>query len=479
MKLFIVAISVICLISCAPKDEEAGTSSTTTERKTAFLELNLDAKILRFLETPNSTFAANIAAEMGQTGNRLWAPWLMDVLQLGFSSETILTSTRALQDITGIESSGNVADDAVLYGSWIRSEALEPRSDYKQWKLAFLGALDPSYPKYLQNINDLGVLAGIRWGGVRRGGIPELNYPEHVKAREAKFLTPDELVIGVIVNETPIAYPLRFINHHELVNDVVDDTPLTLGYCSLCRSGVVYLTELTEEILTFQTSGLLIDSNKIMVDNNTDSLWQHLRGESISGPMTGTKLDSLSSVSTTWSSWTRKHPDSLTIATPETTWFANQPERKPIAYDYTPNAAYKRYYAQKDLWFPTLTTPTTLLDLKEEVVGVSLPNSQLAIPINKLDDLPIVEHFGAHTLLVVPSQGGARVYKADRTRPLDQIAVEQTQEKWNEASVSIALRNTSGQKITFKRLNTRQMFWFAWYALHPETVIWDPTPESN
>ena len=128
--------------------------------------------------------------------------------------------------------------------------------------------------------------------GAELGEAAYLNSnPEHVNVNAAHFLQPDELVIGAVINTTPIAYPLRFINHHELLNDVVDDVPQSSpGYCSLCRTGIVYLTELPEDVLKFQTSGLLIDSNKIMVDNNTDSLWRHIHGDAIAGPKSGTTL---------------------------------------------------------------------------------------------------------------------------------------------------------------------------------------------
>ena len=128
----------------------------------AFLDLDLDGKQKRFLEAPNSTLAANIASEMGQTGDPRWTPWLIDVLKLGFSSETTRTATRALADLSGLSSTGNAAD-FVKYGSWVRDQQFDLGPEY-EWKLAFLGALDPSYPTLVKDIESLELLSYIQWG---------------------------------------------------------------------------------------------------------------------------------------------------------------------------------------------------------------------------------------------------------------------------------------------------------------------------
>ena len=464
-----------------PAEGSALPTSTTPSNQVAFLDLDLDGKISRFLEAPNSTLAANIASEMGQTGDPRWTPWLIDVLKLGFSSETTWTATRALADLSGLSSTGNAADDFVKYGSWVRDQQFDLGPEYREWKLAFLGALDPSYPTLVKDIESLELLSYIQWGGVRRGGIPELNNPEHVNANAAHFLQPDELVIGAVINTTPIAYPLRFINHHELLNDVVDDVPITLGYCSLCRTGIVYLTELPEDVLKFQTSGLLIDSNKIMVDNNTDSLWRHIHGDAIAGPKSGTTLTAAPSVTTTWSSWVEKHPTSLTISTPDTTWFPGQPERQPITYDYTPSSAYQRYYSEEDLWFPAPTAPTTALGLKDEVVGIALEDLELAIPVEDLGSVPFVVNTSESTLLILPTGAGARVYKSSEVPTPDLLDLDTIGTQWTETHVAVPLQHTPQQTVLFERVPSTQMFWFAWHALHPDTRIQEksPTHERN
>ena len=49
--------------------------------------------------------------------------------------------------------------------------------------------------------------------------------PKSVSAQEAR-LEDDELVLGLVVEGQPIAYPIRYLSMFEVVNDRVGDTPV-------------------------------------------------------------------------------------------------------------------------------------------------------------------------------------------------------------------------------------------------------------
>lgn len=61
--------------------------------------------------------------------------------------------------------------------------------------------------------------------------------------------------------------------------------------------------------LTFGVSGMLWRSSLIMFDRETRSLWSHITGEAVAGPLQGTKLTKLPAVHTTWGFWRGNHPD--------------------------------------------------------------------------------------------------------------------------------------------------------------------------
>lgn len=452
-----------------------------TEDGRPFLELTLLEKIDEFLELPNTAFAANIAGEMGLSGEQRWVPWILDIMRFGGTQNVNATSMRALETITGVESSGDFNADYVRYGSWYRTHGIDPGEGYEEYKRVLYAYVAYEYDEILAQVTDRVTLGAIQWGGVRRGGIPELNSPERLTPTQADFMTDDELVLGFVIGGEAGAYPVRFLARHELANDVVGGVPVALGYCTLCLTALMFDRRLPNgDVLTFQTSGLLMDSNKIMIDNETESLWNHLSGTAFAGPLAGTKLEQFPVATTRWSDWLADHPDTFTLDTPPPTFFPELPERPPIAYDYTPGAAYRSYYSSEDLWFPTFETPD-VFELKDEVVTVDRGDHALALGLAALEGLaPFVYVLGDEPLVIVPNQGGARVYSAAE---LDEPAID-----WRGIpAVTVApggvlhdrlqlraVGRFTGLSLELPRIVSSQSFWFAWYGLHPDTEVWPP-----
>ena len=106
-------------------------------------------------------------------------------------------------------------------------------------------------------------------------------------ASAASYLNPDDPVFGVEINGDARAYPLRIANWHEMVNDVVGGVPVSLAYCTLCGSGILFDGRVAgrAEPFTFGSSGLLYRSNKLMYDRQTDSLWEQLAGHPVTGSL--------------------------------------------------------------------------------------------------------------------------------------------------------------------------------------------------
>ena len=67
-------------------------------------------------------------------------------------------------------------------------------------------------------------------GGPPKDGIPALLKPKFVEVENADFLSPEDQVIGVILNGQPKAYPIKILNWHEVVNDYVGGQPLAVTF---------------------------------------------------------------------------------------------------------------------------------------------------------------------------------------------------------------------------------------------------------
>ncbi|HEX2222919.1 MAG TPA: DUF3179 domain-containing (seleno)protein, partial [Thermoanaerobaculia bacterium] len=225
-----------------------------------------------------------------------------------------------LQALTGERPGERYHDWVELLG---RRPDLVPKEGYLEWKAELLARIDPRYPKILYP----GAPARLRpeevvWGGVKIEGIPALDRPAAVPAGspEARYLADSELVFGVHAGGAARAYPLRILDWHEMVNDEVGGEPVTISYCTLCRSAVLYSTRTPAGgAYTFGTSGLLYRSNKLMVDRQTLTLWNNLTGEPVLGRLARSpvRLPVLPLTRTTWKDWRTRHPRTTVLALDE------------------------------------------------------------------------------------------------------------------------------------------------------------------
>jgi len=161
-----------------------------------------------------------------QRGERTAVPGLIDILVFDLFLDSSVTN--ALNRLTG-QAFGH---DWRLWVEWLAErEDLRPHRDYAAWKGALLQRIDPAFGEFLYaGVKHRARLEEIQWGGVRKDGIPALTNPRHVPAGAATYLTPDELVLGLVVRGDARAYPLRIMDWHEMANDVVGGVPISIAY---------------------------------------------------------------------------------------------------------------------------------------------------------------------------------------------------------------------------------------------------------
>ena len=152
-------------------------------------------------------------------------------------------------------------------------------------------------------------LADILSGGPPKDGIPSIDKPRTVAIAEAGNLTDTEPVIGLVLNGKARAYPLRIMIWHEIVNDELGGVPVTVTYCPLCNSSIVFDRRLGGKILDFGTTGKLRYSDLVMYDRQTESWWQQFLGEGIVGEMTGQRLKIIPSRLESFADFKKRAPD--------------------------------------------------------------------------------------------------------------------------------------------------------------------------
>ena len=247
----------------------------------------------------------------------------------------------------------------------------------------------------------------IMWGGVRVDGIPPLEFPTQIFAEEAaEWINDMDVVVGVEIDGDARAYPIRIIAWHEMVNDTIGGVPVSLAYCTLCGSPILFDGRVGAEVYRFGTSGLLYRSNKLMYDRNTRTLWNQFSGKPAWGPLVGEdiRLKVLPVVVTTWGKWFARHPDT-TVLSIETGF----------ARDYGSGVAYNEYFNSPLTWF-NVPVEDERLAQKDNVYAVRVGDALTAYPIQLLAErMFAVDEVGGLSIVVVATADGegGRAYESD------------------------------------------------------------------
>jgi hypothetical protein len=361
--------------------------------------------------------------------------------------------------------------DVDAWRRWVWSLPYEPHADYGPFKGALYARLDPAFAEFFRAPAKTTIrLDEVQWGGVRVNGIPPLDHPAHVAAADADYLDDGNVVFGVFVDGEARAYPQRILAWHELALDRVGKHELTIVYCTLCGTVIPFDSVVGGQLRKFGTSGLLYQSNKLMFDLKTKSLWSSISGTPVVGPLVGSGLTlaAFPVVTTTWGEWRRRHPDTSVLSLD--TGFAR---------DYSEGAAYRQYFATDNLMFD-VSRHDRVLPNKAEVLVLRLANADgtpkpVAISAEFLrEHRSYVVDVARPPLVVITSAAGAnRVYEAGGHRfaePDDDTRVrDENGRAWIVDEDALIATFDPSQRL--RRVPAHRAFWFGWYAQEPDTLL--------
>lgn len=269
----------------------------------------------------------------------------------------------------------------------------------------------------------------IEGGGPPRDGIPAIDRPRFIPAERAGFLKDSGRVLGLSRANVARAYPIPILNWHEIVNDEINGEPIAVTYCPLCGTGVAYRAEVDGRPLTFGVSGLLYNSDVLLYDRETESLWSQILAQAVAGPLKGKRLEMIPLTHTSWSDWRRRHPDTLVLSTD--TGHPRDYTRDPYAGYETSSAIWFKVAHQDGRYHP-----------KELVIGVEVDGRFKAYPFAEL-------------------VRGPREFR-------DTVGDRPVVVRFNPEHRTGAVYDSNGQPIP-----SIIAYWFAWYAFHPETDVFE------
>jgi hypothetical protein len=284
-------------------------------------------------------------------------------------------------------------------------------------------------------------------------------------------LDDDDRVIGVAFDGEARAYPLPVLNWHEVVNDDFAG-PLLVTYCPLCGSGVTAERRVDGQVTTFGVSGYLWNSDLVMYDELTESLWSQVLGTAVQGPQTGTALSLLPSTLTTWGEWRGEHPATRVLLPPPASDTVTG--RSTRNYDSNP---YVGYEDSTTIGIGPGGSGDGRLHPKAMVIGVATDAVARAYPLetvqgrggvvnDRVGDLPVVVAAADGSLVAYDR----RVEGTRLTFERDGDALVAGGSRWGV--VSGRARDGTYEGARLRQANDRSpMFWFSWAEFFPETEI--------
>jgi hypothetical protein len=323
-------------------------------------------------------------------------------------------------------------------------------------------------------------------GGVPKDGIPAIDDPTFVSVEAADDWIEDvEPVIQVQTANAVKAYPLQILTWHEIVNDTVGDTPLSITFCPLCNTAIVFERSLPEQeaVLDFGTSGRLRFSNLIMYDRQTETWWQQATGEAIAGELTGSQLAFHPAQIVSWEDFKVHHAEGQVLS--RDTGYGR-------SYGQNPYAGYDSIN-QSPFLYEGPETPDTLPPMAR-VLAVESGDETVAYPFAELQQEQVVNDTVGTTAIVLFWQAGTasalddQVLAAGRDvgtanayrRTVDgqeltfrsadgQFVDEQTESVWNAQGEALRGELAGTRLEPVVAINH---FWFSWAAFKPETRVY-------
>ena len=320
-------------------------------------------------------------------------------------------------------------------------------------------------------------------GGPPRDGIPSIDNPQFVNPSQAEaWLAGNEPIIALEINGDARAYPLQILTWHEIVNDTVGDVPVTVTFCPLCNSAITFDRRVNDMVFEFGTSGLLRNSDLVMYDRTTETLWQQFTGEGIVGDLAGEHMEFIPASLVSFADFKAAHPDGLVLS--RETGFNRR-------YGENPYVGYDTIGSNPFLFSGPVDGRLTAM---ERVVTVSLAGIDVAYPLSILAEAGVINDTQAGLDLVVFHQPGTSSALGSRViaeaedvgatgaferklndqtltfqRDGDKIADVETGSTWNILGQAVG-GPLSGKQLT--PVVHADHFWFSWAAFKPDTLIY-------
>ncbi len=318
-----------------------------------------------------------------------------------------------------------------------------------------------------------------------RDAIPPIDTPRFEPIAAADWLDENEPGALVTVEGEVRFYALSILTRHEIVNDRFGDVPVAVTFCPLCNTAISFDRRLDGEVLRLGVSGLLRNSDLVMWDEATTSLWQQVTGDAIVGEHAGARLDPVPTAIVSYGEALADFPDALSLA--RETGF-------PIDYGANPYVGYSSsevpflFDGEPDPRYPALSRvvgvtvdapggervekayPFAVLEA-ERAVNDELGSTPIAVfwggsTTDALDANQIAQSDAIGSAIAYDRRVGEEVLTFEPAA--DRFVDDETGSTWTLLGRAIE-GPLAGEQLDL--VTHRNEFWFAWAAFFPDAPV--------
>jgi Protein of unknown function (DUF3179) len=331
--------------------------------------------------------------------------------------------------------------------------------------LGFLKAFqsDYKYAKYLSSLV-LALVMGVSYATNYQMAADEMFLkPTQLILKDAAQSTvkTDKLIIGITLNGQAKAYPIQYMGYHHQVLDSIDNQPIMVTYCTVCRTGRVFQPIVNGKTAQFRLVGM-DHFNALFEDKTTKSWWQQATGTAITGTLKGQALPEIYSQQMALKQWLLLHPNSQIMQADST---------------------FKEEYADMDTYDlgkgRGKLTGTDSLSWKQKswVIGVDMGSESKAYDWNRVVKERIVNDFvGNKPILIALAKDSTSFFAFERPSVtsvfyLQNDTLMANNQYFTLDGARIEKYVIDDQKtIRLKPIKAYQEFWHSWLNFHPKTL---------
>lgn len=272
------------------------------------------------------------------------------------------------------------------------------------------------------------------------------------KNKTENLLTDSSIVVTVSHQGEAKAYPIRMIQYHHQVRDVVGGKPVMVTYCNVCRTGRVFEPTVNGKPEDFRLVGM-DHFNAMFEDKTTGSWWRQANGEAITGDLKGSMLPEVESNQVSLKMFFLLYPDGKVMQTEE---------KFRTRYDST-----GRYEKGRSKGMLTRTDSTSWKD-KSWVVGIDLGNGATAYDWFDLKKKRVINDEISGTPVVIAISDDNQSFVAYKRNPGEDFTVRNDSLIGPTNKYDLAGRSADGSKLEV--IKAYQEFWHSWKTFHPNTA---------